>query len=113
MEKIYSILPEYYDDWGATWREHIVTESDLESVARGWEKPFDYVRDMVKEFSPSDYIGEIYDDPESTWEVVEARHDLLLFTVRDIREGSPNYRSEFFVPFEEVEYYVAYGLGIL
>lgn len=110
MEKIYSILPEHYDDWGATWTEHMVTESGLESAARGWDKPIEYVRSMVKEFSPSDYIGEIYDDPESTWIVMDVDHDFF-FTVKDIREGSADYGKEFLAPFEEVECYTAYGLS--
>ena len=58
--------------------------------------------------SPSDYIGEVYDDPESTFQVIDLANGLF-YTVMDVQEDSPNFGKEYLVPFEEVEYYIEYA----
>lgn len=106
MTKYYSILPEYYDDWAATLDEHIVTEKTLESTARGWGKPLEYVKDTVKEFSPSDYVGEEYDDPTGTFKITGVCEDM--YSVVSIGDDA-NKGKEYLVSFSEVDYFVNYA----
>lgn len=45
----YKIKPEFIDQWGAdATEESIITEADLEMIARGWEmKPEDLLDQLI------------------------------------------------------------------
>lgn len=37
MEKLYRILPEYYDEWGATSDTCVITESEMLRLCEEWD----------------------------------------------------------------------------
>ena len=44
----YKVKPEYFDLWGEdTTEDTIITESDLEMIARGWDKTPDELMDQL------------------------------------------------------------------
>ena len=49
MERLYRILPEYYDEWGCTSDTCVITESDMLRLCEEWGITVDEAMEQLEE----------------------------------------------------------------
>ena len=92
---MYTIKAEYVDLWGDN-AEAVITEDDLEMIARGWEKPVD---ELLKQLNVYNYDSAVSFMDDEIREAVHA--DLAPCTeIEFLREYEKRHLEKYGTPFE-------------